>query len=108
MQMDELTQQNAALVEQATAASQSLADQSRDLNQLMERFNIGAGQASGATRRASQAEPASPRTASAASKTKPAVKPRTSARSVPPEISDVAAPAVARKVSGDDSEWQEF
>ena len=110
MQMDELTQQNAALVEQATAASQSLADQSRDLNQLMERFNIGgAAQTSGAARRAAQAEPAAQaRTASAPSKTQPTGRRRSSARSAPPEISDVAAPAVARKASGDDSEWQEF
>jgi methyl-accepting chemotaxis protein len=109
MQMDELTQQNAALVEQATAASQSLAGQSRDLNQLMERFNIGAAQASSRdARRAAQTEPASPRSATAPSKTKRAVKHRSSARPVPPEISDVAASAVARKVSGDDSEWQEF
>jgi len=108
MQMDELTQQNAALVEQATAASQSLADQSRDLNQLMERFNTGTAQASPrAARRASQAESAAQsRTASAPSKVKPTGKHR--ARPAPPEISDVAAPVVARTVSGDDSEWQEF
>ena len=40
MQMDEMTQQNAALVEEATAASQSMADQARDLNQMMSRFRI--------------------------------------------------------------------
>jgi methyl-accepting chemotaxis protein len=110
MQMDELTQQNAALVEEATAASQSLAGQSRDLNQLMERFNIGTAQASSRdARRAAQVESAAqPRTASAPSKTRPTGKHRTSARSVPPEISDVAAPAVVRKASGDDGEWQEF
>ena len=110
MQMDELTQQNAALVEEATAASQSLADQSRELNQLMERFNIGGAQASGATRRPSQPEASSSsRTAPAPAKTKPTGKHRTrNARSVPPEISDVAATAPVRKAAGDDSEWQEF
>ena len=109
MQMDELTQQNAALVEEATAASQSLADQSRELNQLMERFNIGGAQASGATRRPSQQEASSPPRTAPASKTQPAGKHRTrNARSVSPEISDVAATAPARKAAGDDSEWQEF
>jgi methyl-accepting chemotaxis protein len=106
MQMDELTQQNAALVEQATAASQSLAGQSRELNQLMERFNIGAMQASGATRRASPPETSSQ--PSARSKARPAGKQRSGARSVPPEIADVPATATVRKAAGDDSEWQEF
>jgi methyl-accepting chemotaxis protein len=40
MQMDQMTQQNAALVEQATAASQSMADQARDLTKLMERYRV--------------------------------------------------------------------
>jgi methyl-accepting chemotaxis protein len=40
MQMDEMTQQNAALVEEATAASQSMADQARDLNKMMSRYRI--------------------------------------------------------------------
>ena len=40
MQMDELTQQNAALVEQATAASQAMADQARELNEMMARYQV--------------------------------------------------------------------
>jgi methyl-accepting chemotaxis protein len=40
MQMDQMTQQNAALVEQASAASQSMADQARSLNQMMTRYSI--------------------------------------------------------------------
>src|SRR6185295_9053967 len=47
MQMDEMTQQNAALVEEATAASQSMADQARDLNQMMNRYRIDESAASG-------------------------------------------------------------
>jgi methyl-accepting chemotaxis protein len=41
MQMDQMTQQNAALVEQATAASQSMADKARDLAQMMSRYEVG-------------------------------------------------------------------
>ncbi|HRH77654.1 MAG TPA: methyl-accepting chemotaxis protein, partial [Cellvibrionaceae bacterium] len=40
-QMDEMTQQNAALVEQATAASQSMVDQANDMGQLVSFFNVG-------------------------------------------------------------------
>ena len=36
--MDDVTQQNAALVEQASAASQSLQEQAQTLNQLVTRF----------------------------------------------------------------------
>jgi methyl-accepting chemotaxis protein len=41
MQMDELTQQNAALVEQATAASQAMAEQVRGLNEMLDRYRVG-------------------------------------------------------------------
>ena len=41
MQMDELTQQNAALVEQATAASQAMVEQVRGLNEMLARFDVG-------------------------------------------------------------------
>jgi len=40
MQMDESTQQNASLVEQATAASRSMADQARGLIEMMERYTL--------------------------------------------------------------------
>ncbi len=40
-QMDEMTQQNAALVEESTAAAHALAEQSRELNRQMEFFQTG-------------------------------------------------------------------
>ena len=40
MQMDEVTQQNAALVEEAAAASESMDEQAKGLGQLMEFFKI--------------------------------------------------------------------
>ena len=43
MQMDELTQQNAALVEEATAASQAMAEQVRGLNDMLARFQVATG-----------------------------------------------------------------
>jgi methyl-accepting chemotaxis protein len=41
MQMDELTQQNAALVGQATAASQAMAVEAGGLNEMMVRYDFG-------------------------------------------------------------------
>jgi methyl-accepting chemotaxis protein len=38
MQMDEMTQQNGSLVEEATAASQAMAEGARELTQMMDRF----------------------------------------------------------------------
>jgi methyl-accepting chemotaxis protein len=40
MQMDSMTQENAALVEQAAAASQSMADQARALNESMNHYHV--------------------------------------------------------------------
>jgi len=42
MQMDEMTQQNAALVEQATAASRSMADQARRLTESLAHYRLSA------------------------------------------------------------------
>jgi methyl-accepting chemotaxis protein len=51
-QMDEATQQNAALVEQAAAAAQSLTEQATHLQQTLSRFKLRAGAgAFGASRR---------------------------------------------------------
>ncbi|MED5439916.1 MAG: methyl-accepting chemotaxis protein, partial [Pseudomonadota bacterium] len=46
-QMDEMTQQNAALVEQATAAGEAMAGQAQGMTQLMEFFTVDASFASG-------------------------------------------------------------
>jgi methyl-accepting chemotaxis protein len=40
MQMDQLTQQNSALVEEATAAAQSMADQARELDEAMGGYRV--------------------------------------------------------------------
>jgi methyl-accepting chemotaxis protein len=42
-QMDQVTQQNAAMVEQSTAASHSLAQEADELGRLISRFEVGAG-----------------------------------------------------------------
>ena len=99
MQMDQTTQQNAALVEEASAASQAIVEQAQSLNGMIARYNVGgesaaarpaAKAAPAATERRSGARPWANRAAPAASAAKAAV----------------AAPA--RKAAGDDAEWKEF
>jgi methyl-accepting chemotaxis protein len=48
--MDEATQQNAALVEQASAASQAMRDQAARLAQLVGTFTVAGGAAARATK----------------------------------------------------------
>jgi methyl-accepting chemotaxis protein len=93
MQMDEVTQQNAALVEQAAAASGSMDDQARGLQELMAFFNIGEEESAPAPMR--RAEP--PRRAA----------PAPAARRAAPTPARKAAPA-PRAASSDDGEWEEF
>jgi len=53
MQMDTTTQQNAALVEQASAASQAIVEQTHTLSRLVSRYRVP-GSAGGGSRRAPQ------------------------------------------------------
>jgi methyl-accepting chemotaxis protein len=54
MQMDQMTQQNAALVEEATASSQGMADQARRLNEILSRYQVDALLTTGASAPARQ------------------------------------------------------
>ncbi|MFK4446256.1 methyl-accepting chemotaxis protein [Caballeronia udeis] len=91
MQMDEVTQQNAALVEEASAAAQSMAAQSGTLRELVSVFRISASDPVAQT-----FTPA---------KTTPAVS-RPGSRSKPAKRA-AAAPRIA-PVVGKDPEWQTF
>ncbi len=59
-QMDRVTQQNAAMVEETTAASHSLAHEASELSQRVNRFRVGAANAGGAEGNRSQASPSRP------------------------------------------------
>jgi methyl-accepting chemotaxis protein len=59
-QIDQVTQQNAAMVEQATAASHSLAGEAQELARLVGQFAIGEVAAAAAARPARRAAPARP------------------------------------------------
>jgi methyl-accepting chemotaxis protein len=101
MQLDEMTQQNAALVEQATAASKSMADQSRGLSELLAKYEIGTSAAgpSAATVTASSAPLVARKPAKLTSESKP--KPKPKAATAP-------APMRGSVAVGDDSSWKEF
>jgi methyl-accepting chemotaxis protein len=113
MQMDEMTQQNAALVEQATAASQSMADQARDLTKMMERYQVGELSGSGSS--ASKSAPASK--VAPTSKVAPVVERRSPSRPLsgkpaarPAPVESHEAPVARPKAvaSGGDADWREF
>jgi methyl-accepting chemotaxis protein len=57
-QMDQVTQQNAAMVEQSTAASHALAQEADELARLIGRFQVGAQQSAAPPARSSRAAPA--------------------------------------------------
>jgi methyl-accepting chemotaxis protein len=105
VQMDQVTQQNAALVEQASAAAQSMAEQARGLRDAVSVFKVSSAQAGSAA------------SASAASARASAPAPRKlamPARKAPvrPAPRAAAKPAVAIETAkadapGDDS-WETF
>lgn len=86
-QMDEMTQQNAALVEEAAAASESLDEQGKSLQQMMAFFNTGAQQV---------ATPAPPRQA----------RPARHAQQATPQRRPTSRPAA--RTGQQDDEWDEF
>lgn len=99
IEMDGMTQQNAALVEQAAAAAQSLQDQAGELAKVVSIFKLNAGENAFANRPAAppvrRVEPAP----AAVAKPKAAVKSLPAAKPAPKR----AAPAKT-----DDSDWEEF
>jgi methyl-accepting chemotaxis protein len=62
-QMDHVTQQNAAMVEQSTAASHALAGEAQELARLMSQFRIGADSAASVPARGRSTPPAASRAA---------------------------------------------
>ncbi|MDB5525492.1 MAG: methyl-accepting chemotaxis protein [Rhizobium sp.] len=91
--MDQGTQQNAAMVEQSTAASHSLAKEAGALNQLIRQFNLGDGdQAVAALRPASQSS-------------RPAPSP---ARALGRKIASAFGGKSTAAAASQDASWEEF
>jgi methyl-accepting chemotaxis protein len=115
MQMDELTQQNAALVEQATAASQAMAQQAGELNEMMGRYHLSeslAAVANGSNARpasAAAAQAPAPRRIERRSANRPWSGPKAAKPAAVALPAEAPAREPARKSAGaTDSDWQEF
>ena len=97
IEMDGMTQQNAALVEQAAAAAQSLQDQAGELAKVVSIFKLNVGEQSTFTPRQSAAAKPAPQAS------KPQVK--SSVKSLP---SAKPAPKKASPAKANDDDWEEF
>ncbi|MEQ7892566.1 methyl-accepting chemotaxis protein [Xanthomonas arboricola] len=95
-QMDETTQQNAALVEEATAAARSMEEQAVQLTQAVSVFKISEG----STRTTRPAAPVAAKLSEIAG--------RSAAVKSPLRQAPAAKRAVAAGASHDASDWQEF
>jgi len=109
MQLDELTQQNAALVEEATAASQSMADQAQGLNEIMARYEVADAKSPGAR----SSGPASPPSASARKESAVAAPAERRSGTRPwsgrkPESSSAKPARPAAASASSSTEWSEF
>ncbi|WP_435628688.1 methyl-accepting chemotaxis protein [Candidatus Ferrigenium straubiae] len=94
-QMDEVTQQNAALVEEAAAAAESLEEQAQNLSVSVATFKVDEGAGGAAAARRLPAPVQTPaRKGTALAKAAPAKTP--------------AAKPKARPQADDDGEWEEF
>ncbi|AGW92702.1 MULTISPECIES: methyl-accepting chemotaxis protein [Cupriavidus] len=113
-QMDEVTQQNAALVEEAAAAAGALEEQARKLKNVVSVFTLGAGAGAVGGRVA-----ASSRTSAAAARTAPALGPAAAMVAAPAAAASraasarqapVARPAVrpAAATAGGADDWSAF
>ncbi|HEX7749894.1 MAG TPA: methyl-accepting chemotaxis protein [Bordetella sp.] len=105
VQMDETTQQNAALVEQAAAAAGSLRDQTQHLTQVVSMFKLGN------TQTAVQAAPAAPAIQAAAAAPVPASATSAKARpaSPPPALPrPQPRPKATTKLAEATSDWESF
>ncbi|MCC4605030.1 methyl-accepting chemotaxis protein [Xanthomonas campestris] len=92
-QMDETTQQNAALVEEATAAARALEDQAVGLTEAVAVFKTDAGHVQPAVRAAAP---------------RPAVTPALKAQVVAAGRTAASQPRAVVTASSNDTSWQEF
>ncbi len=99
-QMDEVTQQNAALVEEAAAAAESLEEQAQNLSASVATFKVDDNATQVVVARAPAAAPAVRHAPS------PARKAVAAPRAAPSKSTAVAKPKAAK--ASDDGEWQEF
>jgi len=101
--MDEVTQQNAALVEEAAAAAESLDSQAHALNEIVSRFKTGVEIRRNEGPKARTTVTSQPAPRAQARPSRAALK-RPTAR---PELAAAKQP-VPTPVNGDDGQWEAF
>ena len=112
--MDEMTQRNAALVEETTAAAQSLANQANELAELARFFKTGEERVAVTMQANMPAKPAvkAALPAQPVKSTQPmkvaAPKPAEAAAAKPPSPPPAASQAKRMPVAPDDDDWTEF
>ena len=112
--LDQMTQQNAALVEESTAAAASMRDQAQRLAEVVSVFNVGAVAVCAPTAPRPAPAPAAPRPAPAArtalGNKPPASRAPAAARlgssAAPTPAATAPAPRAAAK--GSDEDWESF
>ena len=103
--MDTLTQQNAALVEEAAAAAGSLQEQAEKLNDLVSVFRVNANEVP--AQASFSADVAKPVTRQAVKA--PVKKPAAAVRSLPKaQPASRPAPKAQAPKGSDDGDWEEF
>ena len=102
IEMDSMTQQNAALVEEAAAAAQSLQDQASELAHVVSVFKLVDGEALQVASAAAPAAIAAPPRQKAVTRPKPALK-----RPAPAVAAPAAGPTKSASAPSED-EWEEF
>jgi methyl-accepting chemotaxis protein len=98
--MDDVTQQNAALVEEASAAAQALTEQASNLTQLIGRYRLGDSTEAETPRVAARPSPAAA----------PVVERRAATRPMTGKRKPAAAPAAPARTAngGSDEQWKDF
>ena len=111
MQLDAMTQQNAALVEEASAASQSMAGQAKALHQMMAPYQVtpeAANDAAAAIAAATEMlrlTSAGPLGAAASAERRAASRPWSASET---KAAPARRPLKTAVANSDDSEWKEF
>ena len=108
-QMDEMTQKNAALVEETTAAAQAMAGQANGLKSLVGFFKLSAAASSMLS--APAVAPVRVASASSAPVRRPAAAPKPAVKKAPAKpkpVSSTPAAAETLRHAAEDDEWKEF
>ena len=106
--LDQMTQQNAALVEESTAAAASMRDQAQRLAEVVSVFNVGATSARSAAPAPRPAAAPAPRFAPAPAKPPVAARPKPAPVAKLAHSAKPAAPAPAPAAKGSDDDWESF